>query len=81
MLSSVIYGAPAGLLAWGWQEHGWTRIYSDAGRYPLCWLPLSVLIYLLLHDTWLCWTHRLMHRPKVYKAAHAVHHASRNPTA
>ena len=21
--------APAGLLAWGWQEHGWPRVYTD----------------------------------------------------
>ena len=81
LLSAVIYGAPAGLLAWGWQERGWTRIYSNPGDYPLWWLLLSVLIYLLLHDTWFYWTHRWMHRPHIYKAAHAVHHASRNPTA
>jgi sterol desaturase/sphingolipid hydroxylase (fatty acid hydroxylase superfamily) len=81
LLSAFIYGAPAGLLAWGWQERGWTRIYSAVSDYPLWWLPASVLVYLLLHDTWFYWTHRLMHRPRVYKVAHAVHHASRHPTA
>ena len=81
LASAFIYAAPAGLLAWGWQTHGWTRIYSDVANYPLWWLPASVLLYLLLHDTWFYWTHRLMHRPKLYKRMHAVHHASRNPTA
>ena len=81
LASAFIYGAPAGLVAWGWQERGWTRIYSDASEYPLWWLPLSVLAYLIVHDSWFYWTHRLMHRPRIFKRMHAVHHASRNPTA
>ena len=81
LASAAIYGVPAGIVAWGWQERGWTRIYSDAGDYPLWWMPLSVLAFLLLHDTWFYWTHRLMHRPWWYKGMHAVHHASRPPTA
>jgi lathosterol oxidase len=81
LASAFIYAAPAGLLAWGWQARGWTKIYSDVHAYPLWWLPLSVLVYLFLHDTWFYWTHRWMHRPRIYKAMHAVHHASRNPTA
>ena len=81
LLSALIYGAPAGLIAWGWQANGWTRIYSELGDYPLWWLPLSILVYLLLHDTWFYWTHRWMHRPSLFRAAHAVHHASRPPTA
>jgi lathosterol oxidase len=81
LASAFIYGAPAGLLAWGWQEHGWTRVYTDVSDYPLWWLPASVLVYLLLHDAWFYWTHRWMHRPKPFRIAHAVHHASRPPTA
>ena len=41
----------------------------------------SLLVYLFLHDTWFYWTHRWMHRPKPFRIAHAVHHASRPPTA
>jgi len=81
LASSAIYGVPAGVLAWGWRERGWTRIYSDVGDWPLWWLPLSFLLCLLLHDTWFYWTHRLMHRPAWFKAMHAVHHDSRPPTA
>jgi sterol desaturase/sphingolipid hydroxylase (fatty acid hydroxylase superfamily) len=81
LTSAAIYGAPAGIVAWGWRERGWTRIYSNAADYPLWWLPVSVLVYLILHDTWFYWTHRLMHRPNWFKLAHAVHHASRPPTA
>lgn len=81
LASAFIYGAPAGLLAWGWREHGWTRVYTDAAVYPLWWLPTSVLVYLFAHDSWFYWTHRLMHRPALFRVAHAVHHASRPPTA
>ncbi len=81
LASAAIYGAPTGLLAWGWQAHGWTRVYTDATLYPWWWLPGSILTYLLLHDAWFYWTHRWMHRPKLFRIAHAVHHASRPPTA
>lgn len=80
LLSAGIYGAPAGLVGWGFLERGWTRVYTDVGDHPLAWLPLSVLVYLLAHDTWFYWVHRLLHRPRWYRVAHAVHHASRPPT-
>lgn len=81
LASAAIYGVPAGIVAWGWREHGWSRIYSDWTQMPLWWLPVSFLLYLFLHDTWFYWTHRWMHRPRVFRVAHAVHHASRPPTA
>ena len=79
--SAAIYGIPAGIVAWGWQAHGWTRIYLDWTALPLWYLPVSVLVYLFVHDTWFYWTHRWMHRPRWFRIAHAVHHASRPPTA
>ena len=81
LVSAVIYGIPAGIVAWGWQQRGWTKIYSSVDAYPLWWLPASVLLYLLLHDAWFYWTHRLMHVPWVFRRAHNVHHASHPPTA
>ncbi len=81
LASAAIYGVPAGIVAWGWQEYGWTRIYSDAAAFPWWWMPASALAFLLLHDTWFYWTHRLMHRPWWYRKMHAVHHDSRPPTA
>lgn len=81
LVSAVIYGVPAGIVAWGWQARGWTRIYEDMGSMPLWWWPVSIFLYLALHDTWFYWTHRWMHYPRVFRIAHAVHHASRPPTA
>lgn len=81
LASAAIYGIPAGIVAWGWQQRGWTLIYTDPAQWPLWYLPVSLFVYLFLHDTWFYWTHRWMHRPRVFRAAHAVHHASRPPTA
>ena len=81
LASAAIYGVPAGVVAWGWQEHGWTRIYTDWSAFPLWYVPISLFLYLFAHDSWFYWTHRLMHRPRWFRIAHAVHHASRPPTA
>ena len=81
LLSAAIYGIPAGIVAWGWQERGWTQIYTDPAAMPLWWMPVSLLVYLFAHDTWFYWTHRWMHWPRPFRIAHAVHHASRPPTA
>ena len=81
LASAAVYGVPAGILAWGWRTQGWTRIYTDVHARPLWYLPVSVLLYLLAHDAWFYWTHRAMHRPALFRACHAVHHASRPPTA
>jgi sterol desaturase/sphingolipid hydroxylase (fatty acid hydroxylase superfamily) len=81
LASAAIYGAPAGILAWGWRTHGWTRVYTDLHGYPLWWWPVSLGLCLFAHDSWFYWTHRWMHRPRPFRIAHAVHHASRPPTA
>jgi sterol desaturase/sphingolipid hydroxylase (fatty acid hydroxylase superfamily) len=81
LASAAIYGLPAGVVAWGWQQHGWTRIVDSWQALPLWWHPVSLLLYLFAHDTWFYWTHRWMHRPVPFRVAHAVHHASRPPTA
>ena len=81
LASAGIYGIPAGVVAWGWQNRGWSAVYSDVSDWPLWYVPLSILLFLAAHDTWFYWTHRLMHRPWWFKTAHAVHHASRPPTA
>ncbi len=81
LASAAIYGIPTGVIAWGWRTQGWTLVYSDIHAYPLWWYPVSILLALFLHDTWFYWTHRWMHTPKLFRIAHAVHHASRPPTA
>ncbi|OYW13762.1 MAG: sterol desaturase, partial [Sphingomonadales bacterium 12-62-5] len=82
LISAVIYAIPAGLAIEAWRGWGLTQIMvSVDGPLQAAWVPASILTYLFLHDSWFYWTHRWMHRPSLFKAAHAVHHASRPPTA
>ena len=80
-LSAAIYGLPAGAVLWLWTAKGSTRIYAEPADLPLVWLPLSAIVYLLIHDAWFFWTHRLMHIPRYYRLCHYVHHQSHPPTA
>ncbi len=81
LASAAIYGIPAGVVAWSWDNLGWTLIYTAVADYPIWYLPASVMLFLFAHDTWFYWTHRLMHQPFLFKLAHAVHHDSKPPTA
>ncbi len=82
LISAAIYGVPAALALESFKQWGWTRLmWMLETPLQAAWFPLSIVTYLFLHDSWFYWTHRWMHQPRLFKAAHAVHHASRPPTA
>ncbi len=82
LIAALIYGAPAGIVFWLWRHHDWSLLYVDWDAYPLWYLPLSAFIYLFVQDSWFYWSHRAMHHyPALFRAAHAVHHESKPPTA
>ncbi|RZK54180.1 MAG: fatty acid hydroxylase family protein, partial [Pedobacter sp.] len=58
----------------------YTKIYQDVNEYPIWWIFVSVLICLIIHDTYFYWMHRLLHQPKVFRLVHLVHHKSTNPS-
>jgi lathosterol oxidase len=58
-----------------WQK-GYTKVYPDINEYPLWWAAASLAIAMLLHETYYYWLHRWMHRPKVFRLLHKVHHDS-----
>jgi len=58
-----------------WQK-GYAKIYEDVHAYPLWWLPLSLMIALVLQETYYYWLHRWMHVPKIYRIVHEWHHDS-----
>lgn len=55
-----------------------TKIYLNPSKYPLWYIPLSVLIFLILHDTYYYWLHRWMHDSKWLRKFHMEHHKSVN---
>ncbi|MEL7485745.1 MAG: sterol desaturase family protein [Pseudomonadota bacterium] len=80
LISSAIYAAPGAIILEAYKAGG-TAIYDDIGG-VLGWIymPISILIYLVIHDAYFYWTHRAMHHPKLFRAMHLTHHRSRQPT-
>ena len=74
-ITSTLFGLSGALLLWMWQK-GHAKIYEDIHAYPLWWLPLSLLLALLLQETYYYWLHRWMHIPKIYRVVHQWHHES-----
>lgn len=60
--------------------NGYTLIYSNFHAYPRGYFLLSIVLAILMHDTYFYWTHRWMHRKRIFKHVHRVHHLSNNPT-
>lgn len=57
-----------------------TQIYADIAMFPVWWIPLSVVLSLVIHDTYFYWMHRAMHTKFLYRYVHRVHHQSVNPS-
>lgn len=79
LLSSVIYAGVGLGLFYAW-EAGVTRIYTGWRMIDWVYMPLSIALYLFLHDTYFYWTHRAMHHRRLFASVHRVHHQSRQPT-
>jgi sterol desaturase/sphingolipid hydroxylase (fatty acid hydroxylase superfamily) len=58
-----------------WQQ-GWLKVYTELQTYPVWWLPVSLALAMLLHETYYYWVHRWMHHPRVFRLVHKVHHDS-----
>jgi len=80
LASSAIYALPAALVIEAWKS-GHTLLYTDINAYPLIWLPLSAVLYLLIQDAHYYWAHRVMHDRRLFRWFHAGHHRSHTPTA
>lgn len=77
--STFVFGAVTIGLIWIWQQ-GYTRIYTDPFQYPLWYMPISIAIFLLLHDTYYYWLHKWMHHSRWLIKVHNAHHQSVNTT-
>ena len=72
---AIIFGMAGAFLLLLWQK-GYTKLYVDIHGYSLWWLPVSLIIALLLQETYYYWLHRWMHIPKVFRIVHKWHHDS-----
>ncbi|WDF79891.1 sterol desaturase family protein [Mucilaginibacter sp. KACC 22773] len=70
VIMSVIYASKAGL----------TRIYPNISDKGWGYYIFSIVMMILMHDTYFYWSHRAMHWKPLFKAIHKTHHLSTNPT-
>lgn len=75
IITSMIF-AIIGALAIMLYQMGLTLIYMDVEMYGYWYLPVSLFVAMLIHETYYYWMHRWMHKPSVYKVVHKVHHDS-----
>jgi sterol desaturase/sphingolipid hydroxylase (fatty acid hydroxylase superfamily) len=75
LISSLLFSVTGTITVILWQK-GYTKVYTTTNLYGWWYLPLSLLIYMLLQETYYYWLHRWMHKPAVFKMVHKVHHDS-----
>lgn len=78
--STAVVFACIGLFIYALKTKGYTQIYTDFSSFGFVYFICSVIIMLLIHDTYFYWMHRAVHHPKLFAVFHKVHHQSRNPT-
>lgn len=59
---------------------GYTQIYRDFSEHSFAYFAFTVVAFIVGHDAYFYWTHRLMHHKKLYPYVHLIHHKSHNPT-
>ncbi len=78
-ISILIFGAVILLVLWA-GNNDLTLAYKQINRYGYAYYAISIVLMVILHDTYFYWTHRLMHWKPLFKIAHKTHHLSTNPT-
>ncbi|MEZ4884305.1 MAG: sterol desaturase family protein [Chitinophagales bacterium] len=72
--------ATTGALVFFSPFRAYTTIYADIHTFPLWWIPVSVVLSLVIHDTYFYWMHRLVHGKTLFRLVHRTHHESVNPS-
>ncbi len=80
-LINAAFTGIAALLTYYLVQTGYSRVYFHFEDYGWPYFFVSILIYLLVYDTFTYWQHRLMHTRWLFRHVHAVHHRVGNPTA
>ena len=75
MVTALLFALAGAFMLVLWQE-GYTRVYTEWDAYPIWWVPVSLFIAMLAHETYYYWLHRWMHHPRIFRIVHKVHHDS-----
>lgn len=79
ILTSLIF-AGIGYLIFLTPVVRYTKTYFVIADYGMGYLVMSIILMIIIHDTYFYWTHRLMHLRKFFRIVHKVHHLSTNPS-
>jgi sterol desaturase/sphingolipid hydroxylase (fatty acid hydroxylase superfamily) len=72
---AIIFAIAGTLILISWQS-GISQIYLKLSSWDSIWIPVSFFLALFIHETYYYWLHRWMHRPKVLRSFHHIHHDS-----
>lgn len=78
LVTIIVFASVTGFLI-GFDLIQHTQIYKDFNQYPVWWFVLSIILALLLFDTFFYWAHRLLHT-KLFYPLHKLHHLSVYPS-
>lgn len=59
---------------------GVIRVIESPAEFGWWYFGFNVVALIVGHDAWFYWTHRLMHRPRLFRWFHRLHHRSNNPS-
>lgn len=79
-LRTVLIFSLVGLVIALSERLGWLAIYEDPLELGLPYFLFNLAVLIVLHDAWFYWTHKIMHRPGLYRWFHRLHHRSHNPS-
>jgi sterol desaturase/sphingolipid hydroxylase (fatty acid hydroxylase superfamily) len=79
-LRSVAIFSTVGLITYFLSKSGLLPGPDMAQTWGPAWFMVSLVLMLIGHDAWFYWTHRLVHRPTLFRSLHRRHHRSHNPT-
>lgn len=79
LITAIIF-AGIGFLVFVTPLSRYTQTYWEIGTYGIPYFLFSILLMVLVHDTYFYWTHRLMHIRPIFQVVHRVHHLSTNPS-
>ena len=77
--SSIVLSGIAAILFFT-PARSYTQLYTDLSQYPIWWVPVSIVLSLVIHDTYFYWMHRLLHHKRIFRFTHLLHHRSVNPS-
>ncbi|MEZ0309262.1 MAG: sterol desaturase family protein [Ramlibacter sp.] len=79
-MRTVLIFSLVGTCVWVGYHLGLSKLYFEADQYGWAWLVASFFVFIVLHDAWFYWTHRLLHKPRLFHWSHRTHHFSVAPT-